>query len=97
MSLASLKPRSYRRKRVPVSSSVVIVLLVPAGASLTAVTFTVMVFGVRIQIDTAIRRLPPSSCTWKVTEARVARALALGAELNTKLPLLSVKASEILN
>ena len=36
------------------SSSVVTVLSVPAGASLTAVTFTVMVLGYGIQIHAAV-------------------------------------------
>ena len=38
------------------SSSVVTVLLVPAGASLTAVTLTVIVLGDWIEIDAAVGR-----------------------------------------
>ena len=43
LSAASLKPKSAPAKVYAVSSSVVTVLLVPAGASLTAVTLMVIV------------------------------------------------------
>ena len=68
LSLGSVKPKSALANVYAVSSSVVTVLLVPAGASLTAVTFTVIVLGVGSR-STPPLAVPPSSCTWKVKAA----------------------------
>ena len=43
-------------------------VLVPAGASLTAVTFTVMVLGEASRLTPPLAA-PPSSLTWNVKEA----------------------------
>ena len=65
LSLASLKPKSAVANVYAVSSSVVTVLLAPDGASLTAVTLTVIVLAVGSR-STPPLAVPPSSCTWKV-------------------------------
>ena len=57
------------------SSSVVTVLFVPAGASLTAVTLTVIVFAVWIEIDAAVGRA--AVVLHLEREARVAGAVGV--------------------
>ena len=63
LSFGSVKPKSAALKLRAVSSKVVSVALVPAGASLTAVTLKVMVFGV-------VSYVPKLSCTLNVKLAR---------------------------
>ena len=65
LSFGSVKPKSTAAKVYCVSSNVVTVLLVPAGASFTAVTLTVIVFA-EASRSTPPFAVPPSSCTWKV-------------------------------
>ena len=67
-SAGSVKPKSAAVKVYAASSSVVTVLFVPTGASLTDVTFTVIVRGVASR-STPPFATPPSSCTWKVKDA----------------------------
>jgi hypothetical protein len=64
-SAGSVSPKSATAKVYDPSSSAVTVRSVPAGASLTGVTFTVNVFadGSRSAPPFAV---PPSSRTWKV-------------------------------
>jgi hypothetical protein len=64
-SLGSAKPKSAAANVYCISSFVVTMLFVPAGASLTAVTLTVIVFG-EASRSTPPLEVPPSSCTWKV-------------------------------
>ena len=61
----SVKPKSAAAKVYTASSSTVTVLLVPTGASLTAVTLTVIVRA-EVSRSTPLFAVPPSSCTWKV-------------------------------
>ena len=67
-SVRSVNPKSAAVNVYTVSSSVATVLLVPAGASLTEVTLTVMVRGVASR-STPPLATPPSSCTWNVNAA----------------------------
>ncbi len=64
-SFGSVKPKSAVAKTWGTSSLVATVLSVPDGASLTAATSMVMVFGVGSR-STPPLAVPPSSCTWKV-------------------------------
>jgi electron-transferring-flavoprotein dehydrogenase len=65
LSLKSVNPKSTPAKVYCVSSEVVIVLSLPAGASLTEVTSTLIVLGEASRSTPALA-VPPSSCTWKV-------------------------------
>ena len=65
VSVGSVKPKIGGRQARAASSSVVTVVLVPAGASLTAVTLRVTVFALGSR-STPPLAVPPSSCTWKV-------------------------------
>ena len=85
-SAESVKPKSAAVKMYAVSSSVVTVLFVPTGASLTDVTFTLMVRGVASRSMPPFA-VPPSSCTWKVNDA-YPTPLALAAGVNFRLPAL---------
>ena len=62
VSLGSVKPKSPKPKLTAVSSSVVMVLSAPAGASLTVVTLNVMVFGLW-SVSTPPLAVPPLSIT----------------------------------
>jgi hypothetical protein len=64
-SLESLMPKSAAENVCDVSSSTVSERFVPAGASLTDVTSTVIVFD-DASSATPPFDVPPSSCTWKV-------------------------------
>ena len=65
---ASVKPKSAAEKVYAVSSSVVTVLFVPAGASFTAVTSTVIARGVASRLMPPFA-VPPLSRTWNVNDA----------------------------
>src|SRR3984893_15423584 len=86
LSLGSVKPKLAAAKAKAVSSLVVTVLLVPAGASFTEVTLMVMVFGDWSRLTPPLA-VPPSSCTWKVKLASTA-PLALLAGVNFRSPAL---------
>src|SRR5438876_110009 len=81
VSWGSVKPKSARANVYGVSSSVVTVVAVPTGASLTGVTFTVSARGVGSR-STPPFAVPPLSCTWNVKLA-YARPLASAAGVNT--------------
>ena len=64
-STGSVKPKSAALKVCEPSSSTAMLALVPAGASLTAVTLKVSVFGVW-SVFWPLLAVPPSSTTWNV-------------------------------
>ena len=65
LSFGSVKPKSAAANVYGVSSPVVTVLSVPAGASLTDVTSMVSVLADASR-STPPLAVPPSSCTWNV-------------------------------
>jgi hypothetical protein len=67
-SLGSVKPKSAAAKVYEASSRIVTVRSAPAGASLTEVTSTVIVFA-EASRSTPAFAVPPSSWTWKVKVA----------------------------
>src|SRR3989441_163909 len=84
VSWGSVKPKSARANVYAVSSSVVTVVAVPTGASLTGVTFTVSARGVGSR-STPPLAVPPLSCTWNVKLAYGA-PFASAAGVNTSRP-----------
>src|SRR5207249_877913 len=84
LSWGSVNPKSARANVYGVSSSVVTVVAVPTGASLTGVTFTVSARGVGSR-STPPLAVPPLSCTWKVKLA-YGVPLASAAGANTSRP-----------
>ena len=81
LSLGSVKPKSAAANVYCVSSSVVTVLSVPAGASLTEVTSTVIVLADCIQIDAAVGGA--AVVLHLEREARVAGAVRIGCRQRT--------------
>src|SRR5438552_1650065 len=84
VSWGSVTRRSARANVYGVSSSVVTVVAVPTGASLTGVTFTVSARGVGSR-STPPFAVPPLSCTWNVKLA-YGVPLASAAGANTSRP-----------